>query len=187
MNKKKNMIEVEAEILRGSCMPVYFVGETIECLVRFKCLPSSSNISVNSSSSSTSISSKQRMSSSASNSDVAGIGAGGGGASAVGLSTTSSQSTITSNISPSVAAAAAKVKYVDLAETASICSANFDEKKLNEINQSMFSLLATYPSTSSMSNTSSSIPSTPTENSTFPGICDIKILVVSLSIVFDKC
>lgn len=168
MNKKKNMIEVEAEILRGSCMPVYFVGETIECLVRFKCLPSSSNISVNSSSSSTSISSKQRMASSASNSDVAGLG--GGGASAVGLSTTSSQSTITSNISPSVAAAAAKVKYVDLAETASICSANFDEKKLNEINQSMFSLLATYPSTSSMSNTSSSIPSTPTENSNFPGI-----------------
>jgi hypothetical protein len=169
VNKKKNMIEVEAEILRGSCMPVYFVGETIECLVRFKCLPSSSNISVNSSSSSTSISSKQRMASSASNSDVAGIG-GGGGASTVGLSTTSSQSTITSNISPSIAAAAAKVKYVDLAETASICSANFDEKKLNEINQSMFSLLATYPSTSSMSNTSSSIPSTPTENSTFPGI-----------------
>lgn len=170
------MIEVEAEILRGSCMPVYFVGETIECLVRFKCLPSSSNISVNSSSSSTSISSKQRMASSASNSDVAGIG--GGGASAVGLSTTSSQSTITSNISPSVAAAAAKVKYVDLAETASICSANFDEKKLNEINQSMFSLLATYPSTSSMSNTSSSIPSTPTENSTFPGI----ILFILLAI-----
>ena len=32
------MIEIEAEILRGSCMPVYFVGETIECEIKFKCL-----------------------------------------------------------------------------------------------------------------------------------------------------
>ena len=29
-------IEVEAEILRGSCTPVFFVGETIECEIRFK-------------------------------------------------------------------------------------------------------------------------------------------------------
>ena len=32
------MIEVEAEILRGSCTPVFFVGETIECEIRFKCV-----------------------------------------------------------------------------------------------------------------------------------------------------
>ncbi len=31
------MIEVEADILRGSCMPVYFVGETIECEIKFRC------------------------------------------------------------------------------------------------------------------------------------------------------
>lgn len=31
------MIEVEAEILRGSCMPVFFVGETIECEIKFSC------------------------------------------------------------------------------------------------------------------------------------------------------
>lgn len=34
---KKKMIEVEAEILRGSCMPVFFVGETIECEIKFSC------------------------------------------------------------------------------------------------------------------------------------------------------
>lgn len=31
------MIEVEADILRGSCMPVFFVGETIECEIKFRC------------------------------------------------------------------------------------------------------------------------------------------------------
>ncbi len=31
------MIEVEADILRGTCMPVYFVGETIECEIKFRC------------------------------------------------------------------------------------------------------------------------------------------------------
>lgn len=30
------MIKVEAEILRGSCTPVFFVGETIECEIKFK-------------------------------------------------------------------------------------------------------------------------------------------------------
>jgi hypothetical protein len=30
------MIVMEAEILRGSCTPVYFVGETIECEIKFK-------------------------------------------------------------------------------------------------------------------------------------------------------
>lgn len=34
-----SMIEVEADILRGSCTPVFFVGETIECEIKFKCLP----------------------------------------------------------------------------------------------------------------------------------------------------
>ncbi len=33
------MITVEGEILRGSCTPVYFVGETIEAIIRFKCTP----------------------------------------------------------------------------------------------------------------------------------------------------
>lgn len=33
------MIEVEAEILRGCCTPVFFVGETIECEIRFRCVP----------------------------------------------------------------------------------------------------------------------------------------------------
>ena len=36
------MIEVEADILRGSCMPVFFVGETIECEIKFHCLSSNS-------------------------------------------------------------------------------------------------------------------------------------------------
>ena len=30
------MIVMEGEILRGSCTPVYFVGETIECEIKFK-------------------------------------------------------------------------------------------------------------------------------------------------------
>ncbi len=30
------MIKVEAEILRGSCTPVFFVGETVECEIKFK-------------------------------------------------------------------------------------------------------------------------------------------------------
>ncbi|CAF0875016.1 unnamed protein product [Brachionus calyciflorus] len=35
------MIEIEADILRGSCTPVYFVGEEIKCEVKFKCVPKS--------------------------------------------------------------------------------------------------------------------------------------------------
>ncbi len=34
------MIEIEADILRGSCTPVFFVGETIECKIKFKWLSS---------------------------------------------------------------------------------------------------------------------------------------------------
>jgi hypothetical protein len=30
------MIEVEGEILRGSCTPVFFVGETVECEIKFR-------------------------------------------------------------------------------------------------------------------------------------------------------
>jgi hypothetical protein len=30
------MIEIQAHILRGSCTPVFFVGETIECKINFK-------------------------------------------------------------------------------------------------------------------------------------------------------
>jgi hypothetical protein len=35
------MIEVEANILRGSCMPVFFVGEQIECEIKFTFIPNS--------------------------------------------------------------------------------------------------------------------------------------------------
>jgi hypothetical protein len=37
------MIELEAEILRGSCTPVFFVGETIECEIRFKSINKQEN------------------------------------------------------------------------------------------------------------------------------------------------
>lgn len=38
------MIEIEAEILRGTCTPVFFVGETIECEIRFKCTSNKNKI-----------------------------------------------------------------------------------------------------------------------------------------------
>lgn len=38
------MIEVDAEILRGTCTPVFFVGETIECEVKFRCVSTKENI-----------------------------------------------------------------------------------------------------------------------------------------------
>lgn len=41
------MIELEAEILRGSCTPVFFVGETIECEIRFKALNKKDNTTNN--------------------------------------------------------------------------------------------------------------------------------------------
>lgn len=123
------MIEIEAEILRGSCMPVYFVGETIECEVRFRCVPHPHGAKSMS---------KRNLASSSSGSDMA------------------------APIRNSLASFfSSKAKYVDLNETS---SPTIDEKKVNEINQSMFSLLAAYPSTASMSTASSSIPTTPTES-----------------------
>lgn len=38
------MIEIEAEILRGSCTPVFFVGEIIECEIKFKCVSAKNKI-----------------------------------------------------------------------------------------------------------------------------------------------
>jgi hypothetical protein len=108
------MIEIEAEILRGSCTPVFFVGETIECEIKFKCLQPSNK-------------SKRKSSTS---SDLA-----------------------LSQITPTPSSS--KVKFLDLNPTV-------DEKKMSEINESMFSLLTAYPSTSS--NASSSIPTTPTDS-----------------------
>ena len=32
------MIEIEADILRGTCTPVFFVGETVECEIKFRCV-----------------------------------------------------------------------------------------------------------------------------------------------------
>ena len=38
------MIEVEADILRGSCTPVFFVGEQIKCEIKFKSLTKISEV-----------------------------------------------------------------------------------------------------------------------------------------------
>lgn len=162
------MIEIEAEILRGSCMPVYFVGETIECEIRFRCLApptaaagsKSSHTANNNNNNSSSSSSNliKRFSSSSSSSDL--------GATA-GNSTTSTTATTApaTTQNPFVSFFSSKVKYVDLNEAGSSSSPTIvDEKKLNEINQSMFSLLAAYPSVSSISNASSSIATTPTDS-----------------------
>ncbi|RNA29447.1 RAB6A-GEF complex partner 2-like isoform X1 [Brachionus plicatilis] len=38
------MIEVEADILRGSCTPVFFVGEEIKCEIKFRSLTKTSDV-----------------------------------------------------------------------------------------------------------------------------------------------
>lgn len=41
------MIEVEADILRGSCTPVFFVGEEIKCEIKFRSLNKMSDAKIN--------------------------------------------------------------------------------------------------------------------------------------------
>jgi hypothetical protein len=125
------MIEIEAEILRGNSTPVYFVGETIECEIKFKCI------------------------------DVKGNATG----------SKSSVATLTAN------------KRV--ASDFSAATKPIDEKKVSEISESMFAVLASYPSQTSLS-TNSSIATTPSSEKSFPFVKTNSKSITGLLLNEDK-